>query len=87
HGFFAQASGFIVPKRLECFARTSYITGAQGSGSEYSAGFNLYPFGVRGARATIDLTDVEDSPAQQSRTGYVAGGSGTLLRVQLWTFF
>lgn len=87
HGFFAQAGGFVVPKKLELFARGSYITGEQGDGAEYSGGMNWYPFGVRGARATFELTDVQDSPAQQSRTGYVAGGSGLLLRAQLWTFF
>ncbi|MEM6469204.1 MAG: porin [Planctomycetota bacterium] len=87
HGFFAQVGAFVVPKRLECFARSSYISGAQGNGEEFSAGLNVFPFGVRGARATFELTDVQDSPAQQSRTGYVAGGSGLLFRAQLWTFF
>ena len=38
-------------------------------------------------RALSDLAWLEDAPAQQSRTGFVAGASGPLLRLQCWTFF
>jgi hypothetical protein len=87
HGFYAQGSFFAVPDRIEVFARGSQVSGAFGTGDEIACGFNWYLFGQRNARATFELTDVNDSPAQQSRTGYVAGGSGTLFRTQLWTFF
>ena len=87
HGGFAQTSCFVLPQRLELFARGSLVTGEFGSGDEVSAGFNWYAFGRRGARITCDVTTIDDSPAEQSRTGYVAGGSGTLVRTQLWTFF
>ncbi|WP_182870832.1 porin [Stieleria mannarensis] len=87
HGFYVQSGAFIVPKSVEVFARGSYVTGKQGSGDEVSAGFNWYLFGQRNARATFELADLNDSPAQQSRTGYVAGGSGLLFRAQLWTFY
>ncbi|MEM9585689.1 MAG: porin [Planctomycetota bacterium] len=86
-GFFVQASKFVVPKRVELFARGSQVHGDAGTGDELSAGVNWYLFEERSARFTFDVTSIDDSPAQQSRTGYVAGGSGTLLRAQLWTFF
>lgn len=86
-GFFAQASAFLVPKKLEAFTRGSLVDGDFGSGDEISFGCNWYLFGSRSARATAEVTSLNDSPAQQSRTGYIAGGSGTLLRMQLWTMF
>ena len=86
-GYFVQASGFVVPESVELFARGSQVTGEQGTGDEVSMGINWYPFGQRNTRATFEWTSLDDCPAQQSRTGYVAGGSGNLVRMQLWTFF
>ena len=63
------------------------MTGNFGTGSEVAAGLNWHLFEKRSARLTLDVTDVRDSPAEQSRTGYVAGETGTLVRMQLWTFF
>ena len=68
-------------------APSSQVTGDNGTGSEVAAGVNWYFKQRRGSRVTVDVAKIEDSPAQQNRTGYVAGGSGTLFRVQLWTFF
>lgn len=87
HGFFAQAAAFVIPEALEMFVRGSQVTGEFGTGDAGSIGANWYLFNSRNARATFELTTIDDSPAQQSRTGFVAGGSGTLVRAQLWTFF
>ncbi len=87
HGYFLQAATFAVPKSLEFFARGSQVFGDHGSGGEVAVGANWYPYRQRGCRLTCDLTEVDSSPAQQSRTGYIAGGEGILFRVQLWTFF
>ncbi|WP_404306354.1 porin [Neorhodopirellula lusitana] len=87
HGFFVQGGAFVIPQKLELFARGSQVNGEFGSGDEVAAGFNWYLFNKRSARFTFDVTSINDSPAQQSRTGYVAGESGTLFRSQLWTFF
>lgn len=87
HGYFVQAATFAIPESLEFFTRGSQVFGDHGSGGEVSLGANWYPYQQRGARLTFELTDVNDSPAQQSRTGYVAGGDGILFRMQLWTFF
>ncbi|WP_345682077.1 porin [Novipirellula caenicola] len=86
-GFYVQSGVFVIPKKLELFARGSAVTGNFGTGSEVAAGVNWHLFDARSARFTFDVTDIRDSPAEQSRTGYVAGESGTLVRAQLWTFF
>ncbi|MEM6366326.1 MAG: porin, partial [Planctomycetota bacterium] len=86
-GFFVQAGAFVVPERVELFARTSEVHGDFGQGRELSAGLNWYLFSTRSARGTIEITELEDSPAQQSRTAFVAGGNGTIVQAQLWTFF
>lgn len=86
-GFYAQASKFVFPKRLELYSRTSHVDGKFGHGREISAGLNWYLFESRSARATFEVADLRDSPAEQSRTAFVAGGSGTLIQAQLWTFF
>jgi len=87
HGFLAQAAAFAVPQSLEIFARGSAVFGPFGDGSELSGGVNWYVNGERNWRFTADVARVEDSPAQQDRTGFLAGASGTLVRVQCWSFF
>ena len=87
HGFFAQTGFFVVPQRIELYALGSQVTGDFGSGTELGGGINCYLKGQRGARITADVTHIDDSPAQQDRTGLVAGASGTLFRVQFWSFF
>jgi hypothetical protein len=87
HGFFAQGGGFLVPERLELYARGSLVTGDFGTGTAVASGVNWYAGGKRGARFTFDAAYVDDSPTSQNRTGFVAGGSGALFRVQWWHFF
>ncbi|MEM1071074.1 MAG: porin [Planctomycetota bacterium] len=87
HGFFAQGGAFVIPKRLELYAIGSQVRGEFGSGTQIGGGVNWYVKGERGARFTFDVSRIEDSPADQNRTGLVAGGSGTLFRVQWWHFF
>ena len=87
HGFFAQAGTFVAPQSLEIFARGSAVFGPFGDGSELSGGVNWYVNGERNWRFTADVARVDDSPAQQDRTGFLAGASGTLVRIQCWSFF
>ncbi len=77
----------MVPQSLEIFARGSAGFGPFGDGSELSGGVNCYVNSERNWRFTADVARVDDSPAQQDRTGFLAGASGTLVRVQCWTFF
>jgi hypothetical protein len=87
HGFFVQAGAFVVPKSLELFGRGSAVIGPFGSGSEIGGGVNWYVSQQSNWRFTGDIAYIHDSPAQQDRTGFTAGASGTLLRFQMWTFF
>lgn len=87
HGYFAQLGGFVVPERLELYTSGSQVLGEYGNGSAIAGGVNWYVKGQRGARVTLDVTYLDNSPAQQSRTGYVAGASGPLVRAQFWSFF
>ena len=87
HGFFMQAGTFVVPQSLELFARGSAVFGSFGNGSELGGGANWYVKGKRDWRFTFDVAQVDRSPAQQDRTGFLAGASGPLFRLQCWTFF
>jgi hypothetical protein len=87
HGFFVQAGAFVVPQSLEIYSRGSAVSGPFGTGSELGGGLNWYVSQDRGWRLTGDVAYVSDSPAQQDRTGFLAGASGTLLRFQSWIYF
>lgn len=87
HGFFVQAGMFVVPESVELFARGSAVLGSFGDGYEAGGGLNWYVHGQRNWRFTFDAVRVEDSPAQQDRTGFSAGESGLLVRTQVWTSF
>jgi hypothetical protein len=83
HGAFGQASYFFLPKRLEGYARYSYVNGRFGSGNEWSGGLNWYVRQSRNWRLTFDVTQVNHSPADNILTGYRAGASGTLFQAQM----
>lgn len=87
HGFYLQGGYFVVPEKLELFGRGSAVFGPYGDGSELGGGANFYPLKRRDWRFTVDMARVNHSPAQQDRTGFEAGGSGLLVRMQVWTFF
>jgi len=87
HGLHFQAGAFVVPKRCELFTRTSYVLGPLGNGSEYAGGFNWFFRGTENWRFCFDVTRLNNSPAEQIRTGYSAGASGVLVRGQLQTMF
>ena len=45
NGAYAQASYFVIPRRLEGYARSSFVTGRFGGGDEWSGGLNWYVLG------------------------------------------
>ena len=88
YGGFAQAGYFAIPQRLEPFLRTSYVTGPNGTGSEYAGGFNWFLLpGKQNLRFTLDAAWLNQSPADQNRTNFQAGQTGILVRSQLQIFF
>lgn len=87
HGGLLQAGCFVIPKHLEPFARTSFVSGPFGGGSEYGGGINWYPRGSRDWRLTAEVLYINHSPAQNLLTGYRAGETGTLFQLQWFVDF
>jgi len=87
-GGFLKGGVFVVPRETELFARTSYVTGAYGSGYELGGGFShfLLP-GRDNLFFTLDTAWLQNSPAGQNRTGFVAGQTGLLVRTQIVATF
>jgi hypothetical protein len=83
-GGFVKGGWFVVPRETEVYARTSYVTGAYGSGYELGGGFNHFFLpGKDSLFFTCDAAWLENSPAGQNRTGFVAGQTGLLMRAQI----
>lgn len=88
HGGFLQGGCFIVPQTVELYARTSYVSGDFGSGTEIAGGLNWFIIpGKSNLRYTFDAASLDSSPADQGRTGFVAGQTGLLIRTQLTSWF
>lgn len=87
HGFYAQAATFMVPRTVELYGRVSPVFGEHGDGGEVALGGNWYVKQSRDWRVTFDVAYIEDSPTEQERTGYQAGASGVLFRLQTWILF
>jgi hypothetical protein len=88
YGGVAQIGTFVIPQKVELYSRNSYVTGAYGSGTEIGAGLNCFPIrGRTSLRFTFDVAWLDSSPADQNRTGFVAGQSGYLFRTQLASSF
>lgn len=87
-GGMLQGGWFVNPQCFELYARTSFVTGAYGSGTELGTGFNWFILpGQSNVRFTFDAAWLESSPAEQNRTGFVAGQTGLLIRTQIATSF
>ena len=83
-----QGGYFIIPQKVELYSRNSFVTGAYGSGTEIAGGANWFVLkGKSNLRYTFDTAWLEGSPADQNRTGFVAGQSGLLIRTQITSSF
>ena len=87
-GGFAQSGYFVIPKRLEPYFRTSYVTGPFGAGQEYAGGVNWFLLPEKqNLQFTFDVAWLKNNPADQNRTNLVAGQTGLMIRTQLqWQF-
>ena len=86
-GALLQGGCFIVPSKVETFARSSFVSGRFGGGDEFGGGVNWYVRGTRDWRMTFEVLYINHSPAQNILTGYRAGESGTLYQLQWFTDF
>lgn len=83
-GGFVQGGYFLIPQSFELYAHTSVVTGAYGTGWDAGGGLNWYPLkGNENLRFTFDANWLDQSPAGQNRTGFVAGQTGLLIRTQI----
>jgi hypothetical protein len=87
YGALLQGGCFWVPTKLETYARSSFVTGRFGTGSEFGGGVNWYPRGSRNWRLTAEVLYINHCPAENPLTGYRAGESGTLVQLQCFTDF
>jgi hypothetical protein len=88
YGGVIQGGYFICPRTVELFSRNSFVTGEYGSGNEFGIGFNWFLMkGKSNLRYTFDTAWLESSPADQIRTGFVAGQTGCLIRTQINSSF
>jgi hypothetical protein len=84
YGGFLQGGFFVIPQTVELYARGSFVTGEYGSGTESAGGLNWFLLpGKSNLRVTFDAAWLDSSPANQNRTGYVAGQTGLLIRTQI----
>ena len=81
------AGAFLVPHRVGVYALGSHVTGEFGSGSEFGGGLNYYLKERENSKFTVEFVYIESSPAQQARTGLVAGLTGPMFRMQYWLSF
>ncbi len=87
YGALLQGGCFWIPTKLETYARSSFVSGRFGTGSEFGGGINWYPKGSRNWRLTAEALYLNHCPADNALTGYRAGESGTLVQLQCFTDF
>jgi hypothetical protein len=87
YGALLQGGGFWIPTKLETYARSSFVSGRFGTGSEFGGGINWYPKGSRNWRLTAEALYLNHCPADNALTGYRAGETGTLVQLQCFTDF
>lgn len=87
HGYYAEAGYMIIPECLELNARVSQIYGDFGDAREYAGGVNWFINGTHNCKLTLDVTSLENCPANNSGPNYRAGDDGLMIRTQLQTAF
>jgi hypothetical protein len=86
-GFYLELGYMIVPKRVELNARTSQIYGEFGDATEYAGGVNWFIDGTHNYKFTVDVTQLRNTPANNTGVNYRVGTEGTMVRVQLQVAF
>ncbi len=87
YGALLQGGCFWIPTKFETYARSSFVSGRFGTGSEFGGGVNWYPKGSRNWRLTAEALYLNHCPADNPLTGYRAGETGTLVQLQCFTDF
>jgi hypothetical protein len=83
HGGEAVLSYFVKPKKLELYARTSFVFGHFRNSNEWSGGFKYYPVNTYKVWLIGEAVRVNRVPLQSTIGGYNAGMSGWMPVAQL----
>ena len=82
HGFELTAGYFVVPKKLQLYARGSRVEGQFGDSSEYGGGAKWYFLPTERLWLTAEVIRVDDAPYSGAFTPYTAGMKGWTPMVQ-----
>jgi hypothetical protein len=84
-GFYIQAAGYPIKRKLEVYGATSWVYGDKGAGfdtsHEYLLGMNVFWFKNRNIRSNVQVMSVDRSPANSTFGFYVGGQKGTTVSV------
>ena len=79
HGFQAQASGMVIPKRWQLYVSGSKIFGQYGNPKDFRAGVNWFPWKLQVARLNLEYMHLDHSPVGALSLPYVIGGKGNVI--------
>ncbi|HEY6882093.1 MAG TPA: hypothetical protein VI299_28885 [Polyangiales bacterium] len=82
-GFEASLGYFVVPRRLDAYARASLVDGSFVTSYEEGGGLNFYPVSTRQVWLNVEVMGIHRSPYGGVLYAYSAGQSGTLVQSQL----
>jgi hypothetical protein len=81
-GFGASLGYFVLPRRLELYARGSYVNGPFRIAAEGAPGFNWYPFDTRQVWLGFEIIVIRNCPYQSVLYPYSAGQTGLVFPAQ-----
>jgi hypothetical protein len=86
-GFYVEGGRFIVPQTLDVNLRYSQVSGQFGNGAEYAVGLNWYPLDSSRMKVSLDVTQLQSSPLNNTTTDILVGDDGILVRAQFQAEF
>ncbi|MFG0264237.1 MAG: porin [Rhodopirellula sp. JB055] len=87
HGFYVEGGKFLISKRWDVNLRYSRVDGEYGAANEYAVGMNWYPLSKPSLKFTLDATQLDGSPLQNTTSDILVGDDGTLFRTQFQAEF
>lgn len=86
-GFALQASGMIINQTLQAYGVYSYVNGQYGKPSEFSIGFNIFPFRNKSFRINGEYLNTKRSPVGYFAYPTVVGANGSVFMLNLELFY